>query len=195
MPRWPDDTRDRLVAAALELFGERGFAAVTIDEIAARAGVSARTFFRHFGDKEEVLFAADDELLPALLAAIAGPPGPQRADVLMAHALGTLAGVMEPTRAMLRIRQGIVDGEVALTGRALAKQARWQHEVAGALRERGFDDEHAEVLSAVGFALFRSALHAWLAEGEGEGEGESLAAHVARALPVARSALEQVSAR
>ncbi len=78
MPRWPEDSRRRLVDAAIGLFAEHGFAATTVDEIAARAGVTARTFFRHFTDKEEVLFADDDALLPTLLAAIAEPEGRSR---------------------------------------------------------------------------------------------------------------------
>lgn len=191
MPRWPDDTRDRLVDAALSLFAERGYTEVTVDEIAERAGVSARTFFRHFRDKEEVLFADDDSLLPALLEAIAAPEGPQRADLLMEQALGRLAQVMEPSRAPMTVRHDIVEHEVALTGRELAKQARWQQEVAAALRARGFAGEHAEVLAAVGFALFRNALTAWLTDPA----GPPLAEHVRRALPLARSALEQISTR
>lgn len=66
MPRWPADSRERLVDAALGLFVEHGYAATTIDEIAARAGVTARTFFRHFVDKEEVLFSDDDSVMPAI---------------------------------------------------------------------------------------------------------------------------------
>jgi AcrR family transcriptional regulator len=190
MPRWSDGTRDRLVEAAFALFGEHGFAATTIDQIAAHAGVTGRTFFRHFRDKEEVLFAEDDALLPQLLTAIAEPEGPQQADRLMEHALTRLAEVMEPTRPMLRQRQALIEAEVPLLGRELAKQARWQQEVAGALRQRGFERGDAELLAAIGFALFRSSLRAWL----DESDGTPLADHLRQALPRARTALQQVSA-
>lgn len=191
MPRWPTDSRERLVDAALSLFGEHGYTTTTVDSIAARAGVTARTFFRHFRDKDEVLFADDDALLPVLLAAIAEPTGPVSAEQLMSRALSTLASTMQTDRAALRARQQIIDTEVSLTGRELAKQARWQQAVSTALVERGFADEQADLLSAIGFALFVRALHTWLAE---EG-GPDLVTRIRDALPRVRSVLDVVSAR
>ena len=191
MPRWPEDSRTRLVDAAMSLFGEHGYAATTVDEIAARAGVTARTFFRHFGDKEEVLFSDDDSLMPHLIATIAEPTGPVAAEALMSRALSSLAEVMQPDREALRARQRIIDTEVSLAGRELAKQALWQRAVTTTLIERGFADEHAEVLSAIGFALFVRELHAWLADDD----GPDLAQRVRDALPRVRTVLDVVSAR
>lgn len=191
MPRWPEDSRTRLVDAAMSLFGEHGYAATTVDEIAARAGVTARTFFRHFGDKEEVLFSDDDSLMPHLIATIAEPTGPVAAEALMSRALSSFAEVMQPDREALRARQRIIDTEVSLAGRELAKQALWQRAVTTTLIERGFADEHAEVLSAIGFALFVRELHAWLADDD----GPDLAQRVRDALPRVRTVLDVVSAR
>ncbi|MGL4176607.1 MAG: TetR/AcrR family transcriptional regulator [Dermatophilaceae bacterium] len=190
MPRWPEDTRERLVQAALELFGERGYARTTVDDIAARAGVSARTFFRHFPDKEEVLFAEDDRLLPVVTGAITGRKEPVGAEPLMVDVLGGLADVMEPERDLLRHRQHIIDADVALTGRELAKQARWQAAVAAALAARGFAPGTADLLAAVGFALFRRTLHTWLAEKD----GPTLRERLATTLPSVRVVLDEVSA-
>lgn len=186
MPRWPTDSRRRLVDAALELFGEHGYSATTVDEIAEHAGVTARTFFRHFRDKEEVLFADEDELLPLLIATIADPAGPADAESLMHHALGTLAETMEPQRPALAHRQRIIDSDVALAGRELAKQAHWQSAVAEALLERGFEPEHADVLAAIGFALFRRGLHGWLADDQ----PVSLRDRLANSLPSIRTVLD-----
>ena len=162
MPRWPEDSRRRLVDVATMLFADQGYAATTVDEIAAGAGVTARTFFRHFRDKEEVLFADDDELLPALVSAIAESPGRQTAEAHMRHVLASLAERLEPERATLQRRQRIIDTDVALTGRELAKQSRWQQAIAEALRGRGFAADDAELLAAIGFALFRGAMLDWL---------------------------------
>lgn len=175
--------------AAADLFAAHGYAATTIDEIAGRAGVSPRTFFRHFPDKEEVLFADDDQLLPVITHAITGGQGPVRAQDLMTEVLGGLAEVMEPARQRLRQRQQVIDDDVALTGRELAKQARWQSEIATALVTRGFTPHASDLLAAVGFTLFRGALHQWLAE---DG-GPTLRERASASLPEVRVVLDEVS--
>jgi AcrR family transcriptional regulator len=190
MPRWPEDSRARLVDAAMSLFGEHGYSGTTIDDIAARAGVTARTFFRHFADKEEVLFADDDEMLPLMLATIVDGSDPVSAEALMQRVLGTLAEQLEPQRAALTHRQAIIDSEVSLSGRELAKQARWQHAIAEALVARGFAEQHAGILAAIGFALFSRTLHAWLADTA----GPPLATRIRDALPTVRTVLDEVSA-
>ncbi len=186
MPRWPEDSRTRLIDSSLALFVEHGYAEVTVDDIAERAGVSARTFFRHFPDKEEVLFADDDELLPVLLAAIGSGEAGQSAEHDMARALLTLAEQFQPDREQLSHRQRIIDSHVALSGRELAKQARWQQSVMDALVARGYSVEQSDLLAAIGFAIFRRALHAWLAEPS----GPRLAERIQTALPQVRSVLD-----
>src|SRR5215471_3367257 len=74
MGRWEPNARGRLEQAALELYVERGFAQTTVAEIAERAGLTERTFFRHFADKREVLFAGADNLQEFLVSAVAGAP-------------------------------------------------------------------------------------------------------------------------
>ena len=72
--RWKPNARSRLEKAALELYSERGFQQVTVAEIAQRAGLTERTFFRHFADKREVLFPADGQLQELLLSALEKAP-------------------------------------------------------------------------------------------------------------------------
>src|SRR5580698_10170716 len=62
MARWEPDARGRLEKSAMELFQERGYVQTTVEEIAARAGLTERTFFRYFADKREVLFSGAKEL-------------------------------------------------------------------------------------------------------------------------------------
>jgi len=57
MSRWNPNARGRLEQAAYELFLDRGYEQTTVADIARRAGLTERTFFRHYADKREVLFA------------------------------------------------------------------------------------------------------------------------------------------
>ncbi len=173
MARWAEDARGRLAASALELFAERGFAATTVDEVAAAAGVTQRTFFRHFRDKEEVLFADDDRLLQVLLDGVGRAEG-EDAEADLGHALAVVSAELEPRREQLRRRAGVIATDVALTGRELAKQAGWTAAVAQVLQERGYPGTQADLMAQVGFAVFRNAMDRWLSQSD----GPPLAAHV-----------------
>ena len=74
MARWEPNARGRLEQAALELYGERGFEQTTVAEIAKRAGLTERTFFRHFADKREVLFWGAGALQELLVGTVASAP-------------------------------------------------------------------------------------------------------------------------
>ena len=74
MSRWEPNARGRLEEAALELYTERGFDETTVAEIAERAGLTERTFFRHFADKREVLFGGQDALLALFVNTIVDAP-------------------------------------------------------------------------------------------------------------------------
>src|ERR1700756_4042971 len=74
MTRWKPDARGRLAQAAMELYSERGFDQTTVAEIAERAGLTERTFFRHFTDKREGLFAGASELQALVVSAVADAP-------------------------------------------------------------------------------------------------------------------------
>ena len=76
MSRWEPNARGRLEQAAAELFADRGYDQTTVADIAARAGLTERTFFRHFADKREVLFAGADALREQLVSTVAEAPRP-----------------------------------------------------------------------------------------------------------------------
>ena len=191
MARWPEDTRDRLIATALELFAERGYSATTVEDIAASVGVTRRTFFRHFPDKEEVVFADDDRILPALLDLIGADSAPARARRTSCSRFSApLRELLEPDRDRLRQRQGVIDQHVALAGRELAKQGQWQDAIAAALTVRGFPAEAADLLAAMGFVVFRRSLHQWLTDID----TAPLADRLEDALPRVRDVLDIVSA-
>src|SRR3954462_5876818 len=98
VPRSGAEARRRLQQAALELYQERGFDQTTAAEIAARAGVNERTFFRHFPDKREVLFDGEADLRATLTQAVAeAPDGLEPFEVLL-HAFRTSARNLEHNR-------------------------------------------------------------------------------------------------
>ena len=74
MGRWEPNARGRLEQAAMELFIERGFEQTTVTEIATRAGLTQRTFFRYFADKREVLFWGAGALQELLVSTVASAP-------------------------------------------------------------------------------------------------------------------------
>src|SRR5471032_1812627 len=95
MSRWQPDAQGRLAQAALELYVERGFEQTTVAEIAARAGLTERTFFRHFADKREVLFAGSaslQELLVTTLVSVPASAAPIDAVTVALAAAGDLLG-------------------------------------------------------------------------------------------------------
>src|SRR6202012_6272410 len=92
MARWEPGARERLVHAAVDLFTEQGYDATTVTEIAERAGVTKMTFFRHFADKREVLFAGQELHSQILAEAIAAAPADATPMAAVALAVDALAG-------------------------------------------------------------------------------------------------------
>src|SRR3954465_7672451 len=91
MARWQPDARGRLGQAAMELYAERGYEQTTVGDIAERAGLTARTFFRYFADKREVLFARGDELQHAVRSAAIDAPDASPPMVVVATVLDVIA--------------------------------------------------------------------------------------------------------
>ena len=90
--RWEPNARGRLEQAALQLYVERGFEQTTVAEIAARAGLTERTFFRHFADKREVLFGGAGALQELMVSALASAPASAAPIDAVAAALEAAAG-------------------------------------------------------------------------------------------------------
>src|SRR5688572_17688457 len=120
MGRWEPDARGRLERAALELYLENGYDQTTVAEIAGRAGLTERTFFRHFTDKREVLFRGD-ELAQAMADAIdSAPEGTAPLDAVAA-ALDSTSGFFRDRRPHARTRQTVINANPALQERELIK--------------------------------------------------------------------------
>ena len=173
MARGEGDVRARLRGAALELFRERGYDRTTAAEIAARAGVTERTFFRYFPDKREVLFDGEATLRVALTASIAdAPPGSGPLDTLF-RAFRAVQPALEANRPYAKPRYEVIAGTPALRERELAKTDALADALAAALRARGVADHPAELAARAGMAAFVHATVAWL-EDPSVGLGEHL---------------------
>ncbi len=163
--RWQPDSRGRLQEAALALFSERGFDQTTAAQIAARAGVTERTFFRHFADKREVLFGGSALLQDRIVGGVAGAP--EGAGPLDAVAGGLDAAAQflgESRRDLTRQRQEVIAANPELRERELAKLADYAAAVAATLRERGLSDAQAIFASESGMTVLRVALERWVYE-------------------------------
>src|ERR1700761_2002717 len=140
MTRWEPNARGRLARAALELYSERGFDQATVAEIARRAGLTERTFFRHFTDKREVLFAGSELLRERLGHGIAEAPDGLPPIDMMGRALESAAEVFGERDAGTRLRQDVVAANPELRERDLIKMAMLAAAAADALRARGVAD-------------------------------------------------------
>lgn len=164
MPRSGEPARQRLQQAALELFSERGYDQTTTSEIAARAGVTERTFFRHFSDKREVLFDGQGKLLKALTEAIAKGPATLQPLETLYQSFRAVVPLLEDNRPFSFPRQRVIDSSPALQERELAKLAALAEALALVLRQRGVDERLAALAAQTGMATFHYAVASWFAD-------------------------------
>jgi AcrR family transcriptional regulator len=167
MSRWEPNARGRLEQAAMELYGKRGFDQTTVAEIAARAGLTERTFFRHYADKREVLFRGGETLTELLEASVAGAPDSAPPLETVAAALEQVGALIQESRGreFARARRSVIAANPELQERELSKLASWADTLAGALRERGCDDPAATLAAETGIAVFRVAFDRWVGDG------------------------------
>lgn len=183
MARWEPDAAGRLREAALDLYVERGYEQTTVADIAERAGVTSRTFFRHFADKREVLFGSTGELEAAMAAAVlAAPPG---ADPLEAAAASYDAAevLFGGDHRHSRRRGSVIAAHPELLERELIKMARIALTLSAALVERGVPEAEARLAAETAVTVFRVGWERWLAGPA----GSSLAATLRESLAQLRT--------
>lgn len=162
MGRWAPNARGRLEQAALELYGERGFESTTVAEIAERAGLTERTFFRHFADKREVLFWGAKTLQEFLVSRVDEAPASLSPIEAIIFALDKAASeIFDERRDFARRRQSIIAANPELQERELIKLAALASALADALRRRGVGDPAASLAAEAGIAVFKVAFEAW----------------------------------
>lgn len=164
MGRWEPDARGRMVVAAMELFAEHGFDRTTTGEIAERAGVTERTFFRHFADKREVLFDSTHAMDRLTVDAIAtAPDGLGPFDVALVG-MTAGAGLLDDRHDHAARRARIIESEPSLRERELLKLAALTEAAADALRRRGVPDPEAGLAAHTAVTVFHLAFVRWVAD-------------------------------
>lgn len=151
--------RRAIVDAALELFAERGFDEVTVSDIAERAEVGRSTFFRYFGDKQEVLFAGDHpaDLIGTL--AVRAPTGPigDSLPAALSYVRTLMASIVEVITQQpdtYELHERLVAQHPELQARSLRKQRAYADALAGQLVRCGAEHSTATLAAEVGMACY-----------------------------------------
>ena len=181
MPRNREAVRKRLQLAALELYRERGYEETTAAEIAARAGVTERTFFRHFPDKREVLFDGETAFIEAVKTAIRDAPAALGPWDTLFLAFNSVKQMFVENRLFTEPRQRVIASSPALQERAMAKTRSLIAAVASALCERGLTVPQANLAAQMGMATLSHGVSAWFNDGSID-----LGEHIVRAFQEAR---------
>src|ERR1700716_3840816 len=164
MSRWEPNARGRLEQAALQLYVERGFEQTTVAEIARHAGLTERTFFRHFADKREVLFWGAGALQELVASTLASAPESTAPIDAVAAALEAAGARLQERRERARQRQVVIAANAELQERELIKLASLSAALAETLRRRGVRDPAASLTAEAGIAVFRIAFERWINE-------------------------------
>lgn len=193
--RKKEQTRERLKQVAFELFSERGFDDVTVDEIAERAEVSKSTLFRYFEAKEDLLFADAVAHRDALVSALADRPREEPVLVSLRASLRSLAADYQADRLRAVERNRIMSESPTLAARSLERQVAWEEGLAAVILPRLADQPdaaiRAQVLAAVSMAVVRIATRRWVASDD----DSQMIDHVLSALDLLIDELEGGHAR
>jgi AcrR family transcriptional regulator len=148
----------------MELYGERGFEHTTVAEIAQRARLTERTFFRHFADKREVLFSGAEALQDLLVQTVTNAPRSTAPIQAVAAAIGAAGTLLQERREFAVRRQRVIAANAELQERELIKLARLALALAETLRQRGVTEPAASLTAEAGIAVFRVAFERWINE-------------------------------
>lgn len=164
MPRDREKVRHQLQEAALKLFRDAGYMSVTAASIAKAAGVTERTFFRHFPDKREVLFDGEAALSDAMTEAMRRAPPSFGAWKALRLGFQAAEPLLAGNRELSRIRQKVIADNPALHERELTKGRGLTITLAKTLCERGIPEQTAFLAASTGMVALTQAFAAWLSD-------------------------------
>jgi AcrR family transcriptional regulator len=175
--RKKEKTREALARSALRLFVRRGFDHVTIEDIAAAAEVSPRTFFRYFASKEDVLFADSDAMKSRMLDVLRDQPATATPLLALQGAMLEVATDYEARRDVIVQRHRILAATPSLRGRVAERHQGWESAITAELhdsgRSAGLDDLDLRLAVAAAATALRIAVETWI-EGVDERDLKSL---------------------
>ncbi len=192
MARWQPDALGRLEKAAMDLFQERGYAGTTVGDIAERAGLTERTFFRYFVDKREVLFSGSKELEKAIVDVVVNAPKDAAPLDVVVQAFESAGAALQARRDLthVRARYAIVTEHAEVRERELIKLASLAAAVTKALHARGVAEPGAALIAETGITVFKVGFERWVtAKKAGD-----LAAHIRVAADVLKAVTAGVPA-
>ncbi|MEO5533517.1 MAG: TetR family transcriptional regulator [Pseudolysinimonas sp.] len=161
MSRWEPNTVERLQDAAMTLFHERGYSNVTIADIAEHAGLTKRTFFNHFPDKREVLFAGSSALEERVEGYILASDREQRAIDVAISALAAAGQTLSRYSEGARLRRDVIDSSPELQERSLIKLASLARVITAGLVARDPEVRGATLVAESAVTVFGAAYSAW----------------------------------
>jgi AcrR family transcriptional regulator len=169
--RWEPDARGRLEEAAAELYAERGFDEATVADVAGRAGLTERTFFRHFADKRDVLFSGSEGFQNAFVQPVIDAPRSSSPVEAVVAGMASAGSLLQANRSpeFARRRARIIAASAELRERELMKFATLASALSDVLRQRGLSEPAASLLSEVATSLFRVAFDRWIEESNQRG--------------------------
>jgi AcrR family transcriptional regulator len=162
MSRWEPDAAGRLMKAAITLFAEGGYEETTVADIAERAGLTKRTFFRYFSDKREVLFSGSEELGRLWLGAVAVAPPAATPLAVVTAGFDPVAAMFTERHDFARIRAAIIASNPELKERELIKLQNLADAIKAALVERGIAASAATLAAQAGVTVFHVAFASWV---------------------------------
>lgn len=161
MARWEPNASGRLTEAAMELFAERGYGKTTVGDIAARAGLTERTFFNYFSDKREVLFAGSEHFVKQVVDGVRAAPKSSAPLDAVLSAYESTSDFFEERRAFARKRNALIAAHPELQERELVKMTSLAASIIATLEERGTSRATATLAAEAGAAVLRVGFDQW----------------------------------
>ncbi|MGW0203683.1 TetR/AcrR family transcriptional regulator [Nonomuraea sp. NPDC003201] len=161
MARWDPGTEERLIKAALELYAEHGYDNVTVTQIAERAGITRRSYFRYFPDKREVLFAGSERLPTAIQQAVLATAETSSPLSTVLDALADVGAQLAEQVKNVAERRAVIDASAELQERERTKFAAVTAAIRTALEQRGTETGTAHLVAQIALVVFQNAFDQW----------------------------------